>query len=81
MIELVVRSNISNENWEPFIELLELGMFKFKRDLGILYMIVIDEKKYINIDFKIKEEKWKFDSEKQRKLKNSNFKEMKRING
>lgn len=81
VIELVVRSNISNENWEPFIELLELGMYKFKCDLGILYMIVIDEKKHIIIDFKIKEEKWKFDSEKQRKLKKSNFKEMKRING
>lgn len=81
IVELVVRSNSSNDEWKAFNELLELGMYKYKYELGILYKIVIDKNRNIQIDFEITKEKWKFNSEKETRVKKNAFKGMKKIKG
>ncbi|MFX0132207.1 MAG: hypothetical protein ACFFDN_01045 [Candidatus Hodarchaeota archaeon] len=79
-IMFVIRTDIKKKSWDGFIEFLELMKYKFKHDLSIMIMGIFDG---INEtwDFKIIQQKWKFNATMYRKVKKLKFNGMKIVKG
>jgi hypothetical protein len=76
-----IRTNINNNKWNKFHSFLDLMMYKYKLDRGIIFKITFNEKRVLGIDFELIEEKWKFDDRKNKKVKDLNLNGMIMIKG
>ena len=72
----VIRKNDNKKEWLDFENFLEVMMYKYRLDTGLMIMILFNGQRDV-LDFKLFEHQWKFNVKKERMLKKFSFKGMK----